>query len=156
MELFRLSKEEHSTSLSGIGSAMYPGRWNTKGVEIIYTSTSRALAMAEVLANLYAKTIPENYLMMTIYVPDYTSISVIQQSSLPKGWDANVPNMSSKLIGNKFISDNNYCLLKIPSAAVSGDFNILINPNHNEFANIKIIDKTPFVFDERLLKIILK
>ncbi len=107
--------------------------------------------MAEVLANMGQSTIPENYFMMTIYVPDSTSMKIIQESLLPKDWNAKPPVMASKLFGNKFISDNDYCLLKIPSATVTGDFNILINPNHKEFTGIKIIDKVPFIFDERLL-----
>jgi RES domain-containing protein len=38
----------------------------------------------------------------------------------------------------------------VPSAIVEEEFNYLINPEHINFADIKIISAKPFIFDERL------
>ncbi len=38
--------------LDGQGSALYPGRWNQRGVRLLYTSQSPELAMLELLTKL--------------------------------------------------------------------------------------------------------
>ena len=48
--------------------------------------------------------------------------------------------------------ENNYLVLKVPSAINSGDFNYLINPNHAEFSKVKVIRTFPFYIDTRLTK----
>jgi len=41
--------------------------------------------------------------------------------------------------------------LKVPSAVVQDEFNFILNPRHELFHRIKIIDSEPFDFDKRLL-----
>ncbi len=52
----------------------------------------------------------------------------------------------------QFVSQNESCILKIPSAVTQCDFNFLINPNHPDFSKIKIVDVTKFPFDKRIFK----
>ena len=42
--------------------------------------------------------------------------------------------------------------MRVPSAVVKGDHNLLINPFHPEFKEIKIIAIDPFSFDKRLFR----
>lgn len=152
MEVFRLLKEEHTSELSGQGAARFGGRWNSIGVELIYTASNRSLAMAEVAVHLTVATLPNNYQMMIIHIPDNTSMKIIQEKHLPSNWNAFPYQPATKKIGDQFVSENKFCLLKIPSAVTKGDFNILVNPAHKEFDKIKIIDNQPFPFDMRLFK----
>lgn len=152
MEVFRLSREEFSKELSGKGSARYGGRWNSLGVELIYTASNRSLAMAEVAVHLTIATLPSDYRMVTIYIPDNLSMKILQESDLPVGWDIFPHPQVSQSVGDKFVSESKFCLLKIPSAVTKGDFNILINPAHSEFKKIKIIENEPFPFDRRIFK----
>jgi RES domain-containing protein len=46
MELFRLCREKYIKPLSGKGAAIKGARWNSVGVELIYTASNRSLAMA--------------------------------------------------------------------------------------------------------------
>jgi len=41
--------------------------------------------------------------------------------------------------------------LKVPSAVVQDEFDFILNPRHELFHRIKIIDSEPFDFDKRLL-----
>ena len=43
MIVYRLSKSKYSADLTGKGAEKAGGRWNSKGVAMVYTSTSRAL-----------------------------------------------------------------------------------------------------------------
>ena len=42
--------------------------------------------------------------------------------------------------------------MRVSSAIVQEEFNILINPYHKEFHKIKIIKKEKFEFDKRLFE----
>jgi RES domain-containing protein len=152
MEAFRLSREKFSSDLSGIGAAIKGARWNSIGIEMIYTASNRSLAMAEVAVHLSFATLPDDYMMMTIHIPDDISITKLNNSDLPIDWNKFPHPSITQSIGDKFISEKLFCVLQIPSAVTEGDFNLLINPNHPEFKRIKIIDSKKFIFDQRLFK----
>jgi RES domain-containing protein len=152
MEAFRLSREKYAAALSGKGAAIKGARWNSVGVEIIYTASNRSLAMAEVAVHLTLATLPDDYLMLTIYLPDDISMQKLTETDLPKNWNTFPHPNSTQSIGDRFIAENKHCVLQLPSAVTRGDFNLLINPYHAEFSNIKIIDRVKFPFDTRIFK----
>lgn len=152
MKVYRLSRRRFSFELSGKGASKFGNRWNSKGVEIVYTANSRALAMAEVAVHLTIATLPKEYVMMVIEIPDTLQIEEIKISELNDGWN-NYPHIKdTQKIGDKFIDTGKYCILKVPSAVVKGDFNYLINPYHTDFKKIKIEEVTDFPFDRRMFK----
>ena len=150
MEVFRLSRKKYSSALSGKGAALKGARWNSPGIELIYTASNRSLAMAEIAVHFTLATLPSDYMMIGIFIPDNLTIKVIQEKNLPKDWNSFPYQSSTQSFGDNFAKENKFCLLKIPSAVTQGDFNILINPNHSEFKRIKIISLEPFPFDNRI------
>ena len=152
MEVFRLSQLKHGKTLSGKGASISGGRWNSPGTTVIYTAANRSLAMAEVAVHFSIATLPEGYMMMTIQVPDNISISEVDSIELPIGWNQFPPLKATQSIGDRFIQEGKTCLLKVPSAVTSGDFNYLLNPMHVEFKKIKITGYDPFPFDNRMFK----
>lgn len=153
MLVFRLSKQSYADSLNGKGASISGGRWNNKGTSIIYTASNRALAMAEVLVHLSLSRLPENYLMLSIHIPDGISIQRITGEELPHSWNTfPYPSICQK-VGDSFIKESKYCILQVPSAVVQGDFNYLLNPMHNEFKEITIAEREPFPLDNRLFRL---
>jgi len=152
MEAFRLSREKYAAPLSGKGAAIKGARWNSVGVELIYTASNRSLAMAEVAVHLTLATVPKDYVMLTIYLPDDVSLQKLTVADLPDCWNAFPHPNSTQAVGDRFISDNKCCVLQIPSAVTQGDFNLLVNPYHSEFSKIKIVEIEKFPFDERIFK----
>ncbi len=152
MEVYRLSREKFSSGLSGIGAALKGARWNSVGIEMIYTAANRSLAMAEVAVHFSISTIPDDYVMITIFIPDDIPRKKMIVSELPLNWNSFPHPSTTQAIGDKFIFENKYCLMQIPSSVTQGDYNILINPNHIDFKRIKIIEITKFAFDQRLFK----
>lgn len=152
MQLFRLSKKKYATAFNGKGAAKSNNRWNSKGTEIIYTAESRALAMAEVAVHVTIATLPKDFVILTIDVPDEITIKKIDFKDLDKNWNAMLPNSKTKKIGDLFIDDLEFCILKVPSAVVKGDFNYLINPHHKDFKKLKIVDVSDFPFDKRMFE----
>jgi RES domain-containing protein len=152
MRVFRLSKRKYSKELNGKGAAKSGNRWNSKGTEIIYTAESRALAMAEVAVHLTLATLPSDYVMIEIEIPDNIIIKEIILKELDEDWNNHPPNSNTQKIGDEFIDSIKECILKVPSAVVQGDSNYLINPYHTDFKKIKIIEITDFPFDKRIFK----
>lgn len=152
MRIFRLARKKYPIELSGKGAAMSGNRWNSKGTEIIYCAESRALAMAEVVVHLSLATLPDDFLMLEIDVPDAVSVSDLRKDQLPVGWNSFPHLVDTQKIGDTFVLERESALLKIPSAVVPGDVNYLINPKHADFSRIRIVDQVEFPFDPRMFK----
>lgn len=152
MLVYRLSREKFSDELSGKGAAKYGNRWNSKGVEIVYTAESRALAMAEVAVHLSLTSLPRDFVMMEIAIPDKLKIKSLDFKKLDKSWNSHPPSSKSQKLGDRFVEANKDCVLRVPSAAVPGDFNYLLNPHHPDFKKIKIAKVSEFPFDNRIFK----
>ncbi len=150
MKVFRLSRKKYSKELSGKGASLSGNRWNSKGTEIIYCASSRALAMAEVAVHLNLALLPNDYLMIEINIPNTIAIKKTNKNKLPYDWDLFPHILPTQKVGDDFINKNKYCILQVPSAVVKGDINYLINPLHKDFKLIKIVNTYSFPFDKRL------
>lgn len=152
MEVFRLSREKFASPLSGKGSAIKGARWNSIGIELIYTANNRSLAMAEVAVHFTLATLPSDYLMLTINIPDDIEGQQVKEVDLRKDWKDFPHPVSTQKFGDQFVSENKYCLLIVPSVVTKGDYNVLINPNHKDFSRISITKLEKFPFDKRIFE----
>ena len=152
MEVYRLQNTKYAINLSGKGAALVGARWNSKGTEIIYTTQGRCLAMAEVVVHLSLATLPKGYKMIGIFIPDEVEIYEFDTKKLPIGWNVFPEIVATQVIGDAFIKDLKYAVMKVPSAVVKGDFNYLINPFHTDFDKLKIASQEDFPFDKRIFK----
>lgn len=149
MEVFRLSRKKYADGLSGKGSAIRGARWNSRGVEVVYVASSRALAMSEILVHLNSGMIPNDFEMLTIDVPGDISPEEVDLNLLPTGLTSFADLSHTQKIGDGFLNKARNCLLKVPSVVVPGDYNYLMNPHHSDFSKIKVIDQVDFPFDQR-------
>jgi RES domain-containing protein len=108
--------------------------------------------MAEVAVHFSLVTLPSNYMMVTIHIPEDISVPKLNTTGLPTDWNTSPHPSTTQAIGDQFIADNKYCVLQIPSAVTQGDYNLLINPKHPDFKRIKIIATGNFPFDKRIFK----
>lgn len=151
MIVYRLSKQAYINDLSGAGSERTGGRWNSKGIAVLYTAASRALAVVEIAVHIPLGIIPINYHMATIELPD-NNIFKVDNNSLPANWHTNPFTKATQNIGDDFIINNRHLVMQVPSATVIGDHNYLINPRHPDFKKVKVQSTSPFEFDLRLFK----
>jgi RES domain-containing protein len=152
MEVFRLAREKYIEPLSGKGAALRGARWNSVGIELIYTAGNRSLAMAEVAVHLTFATLPADYYMLTIHIPDDLKTIRLSTKDLPADW-RNFPHpVATQQVGDRFVSEGKSAVLIIPSVVTQGDYNVLINPNHSDFRRIFVVQKEKFPFDPRLVK----
>ncbi len=152
MEVYRLCRKEFAEPLTGLGASLRGGRWNSAGVHMLYTASNRSLAMAEVAVHLTMATLPEDFVMLTIFVPDDAAEKKVLPASLPVNWNIFPPHPSTQQIGDDFVRENKNLLLRVPSAVTRGDFNYLINTAHPDFEKVKIVSSEKFPFDLRIFK----
>ena len=152
MIVYRLASEKYSNDLTGIGAEIAGGRWNLKGTRVLYTADSRALCMAEIAVHTPVGIMPKNYFLITIEIPDYSQIKQLEVKQLPKGWRKFPYSKLTQELGDSFINKNEVLYIKVPSAVVQGDFNILINPQHSDSDKVKILQIEEFDFDERIFR----
>lgn len=132
-----------------MGARLYGARWNSKGTAVVYLASSRALAVLEVLVHLPPLFTPPNFCIAEIEVPD-DSFLTLDIKSLPDNWqDASSP-AELKTLGNQFIKETKYLMMKVPSSVVPEEYNYLLNPWHPDINKVKIRNNHPFSFDDRL------
>ena len=150
MRAFRIAKAAHLDQvLSGIGAALYPGRWNSRGVAVVYTATGASLAMLEMLAHLPRTTVPSSYLLVEFELPDD---SVRPLDPVPRRFDALPVRGATRAAGDRWIASAGSLGLLVPSAVVPSEHNLLINPAHPRIGEIARIGSAPLRWDERLFR----
>lgn len=149
MIVYRICKSKYHKDLSGAGAEKFGGRWNSKGVPMLYTSESAALCMLEVLVHIPKSSIPDDFVMISLSVPD-DNVEAVDESTLPKKWNDFPIIYGTATIGDNFIRQRTALTLKVPSSIVPESYNYLINPLHPDITKVKIekVMKTPF--DKRL------
>lgn len=149
MTVYRLSSGKYKTDLSGKGAEISGGRWNSKGVAMLYTAQSRALAFAEVAMHIPYGIMPKDYHLISIHIPDTATILDMMLQEMPADWRSNPHSDSTQKIGDQFIAEAKFLVLRVPSAVVPGDYNYLINPRHPQSIDVKVLNTETFEFDSR-------
>ncbi len=148
MTVWRVTRGVYAaTALSGEGAARAGNRWNSRGVRVAYTSTSRALAVLEMLVHVTRETIPEDTVLLPIDVPDHL---VTELKHLPKGWDEFPYREASKAAGDRWVKEKSSAALLVPSAVLRPEKNVIINPMHPDFPHVRILKPETKALDRRV------
>lgn len=150
MIVFRITRAKYKDDISGDGAAKNGARWNNKGGKMLYTASSRSLAMAEVAVHVPFGILPIDYFIVSIKVPNISPIVITEEHLEGTDWKSHPPSHSTQSVGDKFLKDNLSLIMVVPSVVVAGEVNFLINPNHKNFHKVKVVDIQPFKFDPRL------
>ena len=155
MIVFRISKKAHIKDLSGIGAGLYGGRWNPKGINSVYTSSSIALASLEYLVHNYHLLSTAEICLAKIKIGTPKPVQELQIKDLPLEWNLQMKELqATQQIGKEFYLKQSDYILKVPSAVVPQEFNVLLNPLHKHHTHTKVVEIIdPFVFDQRLLNL---
>ena len=150
MRVYRISKPAYvGTALSGQGSGLRPGRWNSQGVRLAYTAGSTSLAMLELLVHLDKEDVPTGLRLLSFNVPDD---AIEELDPWPPGWDSLPYSAAVRAAGDAWIVAAGSLGLRVPSAVARHEFNVLINPAHARFSEIRLLDNQELALDPRLFQ----
>jgi RES domain-containing protein len=150
MRVYRICQARRAGGAFTGDGALYPGRWHRRGVRVVYASESRALAALEQLVHLHRTHLPDDFVCFTVEIPDELAIREVSMGTLPAEWRRHPSPPELQEIGSSWISKGDSACLKVPSAVVPGESNVLLNPRHADFPKLAIGPAEPFAFDERL------
>jgi len=153
MDVYRINKEPyHTDPLSVIGSHRHGGRWNPKGVGILYTSRTPELALLETLVHLPPITLAElpQLWLRTLRLPDI-DVFWITAAKLPAYWKSGTLAETQTIL-TEWLTEP-FCLaVAVPSVIMDESYNLLLHPQHPDFTKVEILNQRPIPFDSRLLK----
>lgn len=141
-----------AADLSGKGAERSGGRWNRRGLPVVYAASSIALACLETVVHLNAGRLPLQRYLIRIDIPDDLAVAaeLVATQKLP-GWDALPPGNVSLDYGDDWLKRKRSALLIVPSVIVPDEANILINPAHPDAALIRAVKLRRWEYDQRLL-----
>ena len=152
MRVWRICRQRYAdTAFAGEGARLYGGRWNSKGVRVVYTSTSLALAAMEMFVNLEPKLRPDDLVSVEAELPDAVRSERLDLKSLPRNW-FRLRDESLRVHGDRWIRGGASVALYALSAAIQGEWNLLLNPDHTDFSKLKFEKAKPFEFDLRMFR----
>ncbi len=139
--------------LTGAGAKNTGGRWNRPGLPVLYCADTPSLACLETLVHLGSSGLPFNRYLVAIDVPDpvWRLREIHGPASLPVGWDACPAGKASLDFGDEWLKSNRTAVMVVPSAIVTEDSVILINPLHPEAAGITASKIRKWLYDPGLL-----
>ncbi|MDP1726794.1 MAG: RES family NAD+ phosphorylase [Bacteroidota bacterium] len=150
MKLYRIALKKYISDLSGTGAYLYGGRWNSPGIYVLYASSSASLAVLEFICNSNNLIAACKMGMAQIDLPAFIKLKTISLNELPPYWNNYPTPMELKSIGDNWAKENKTLALKVPSAVINIEYNILINPAHPDFQFIELSLIDDFIFDKRL------
>ncbi len=145
MHLYRICLAKHASALDGEGAKLFGARWNSPGLAAIYTSTHLSLAALECFVHVDFENLPESLVWLRVEIPEGLATETYPGKTAPE-------ESKARAFGNDWLKAKRTLALFVPSAVISIEQNVVLNPNHPAASKIKIAVKKPFNFDARLFK----
>lgn len=139
-----------ATAFDGMGAALEPGRWNSAGRRMVYTSECAALAFLEILIHADNNLMP-SYAFFPLTFDDALA-EIVDPAVLPPHWRSLLEPAWAPLqhIGTAWLDSLRTPVLRVPTVIVPNQYNYLLNPLHPDFAKIRIGPRQDFATDLRL------
>lgn len=151
MRAWRITSRKYAhAAFTGEGAARSPGRWNSSGVPVVYVAGSMSTGILEILVHVNDRAYLAAFIAFEIEVPDQ-HIETLQD--LPLDW-RQLPEpypMSTQKLGSEWALSLRSLALKVPSAVVPSEFNLLLNPRHPAMSKVQFGEPQDLWLDPRLL-----
>ena len=148
---WRIAKARYQNdAFSGDGGLHSAGRWHLKGQRVVYAASSLALTALELFVHLNRTHVGIRWVMFEIGIPDGVAVEVLATARLPRGWRNEPPAASTMRIGTDWLRASRGAVLRVPSAIIPTESNLLLNPLHADFRKLRLGKARPFEFDARL------
>jgi len=155
MKAWRLVRKRRlPDAFTGEGARLGGGRWNHLGTPVVYVSERLSLAALELFIHFTRKDIKlsKSLLAVPVEIPDGLKVIEVSVKSLSSDWRVSPPSNSTKDIGTEWAQKVSSPVLRVPSAVIPDEYNLLLNPKHSDFVKIMIGKPKPFRLDERMWK----
>lgn len=150
MIVYRIAREERIRDLGGTGAKITGGRWNPKGLAVLYTASTSSLAVLEALVHVDRDLMPPDLCIAEIEIGDGYSSEKINANDLPAGWHDYPPPDFLKDLGREWLLSGRSLVLQVPGAINPLEVNFLVNPEHEEMGKVRVLKIHPLTLNGRL------
>ncbi|WP_154659500.1 RES family NAD+ phosphorylase [Arenimonas composti] len=123
------------------------GRWLSPNVPALIASLSPAGALLEALVNQHLEECRDEWKLVPLKLPGETLRRLDNPHEL---WRERPYRNEVRMCGDRWALEQQSLALRVPSALCPGEYNILINTLHPDFAKLSRGDAQPLEIDSRL------
>ena len=149
--VWRLEERTYAATWdSGEGPFLYGGRWNSKGVHVVYCALDPAVAILEVAVHTGFRTLDTvPYVLTAARIADIAEVQVVTSEGAPNpNWlRPGTPSAGQQAFGDDCLRRHRF--VAIPSAVSTHSWNLIFDPMKAAgFYSMKF--QEPFALDTRL------
>jgi RES domain-containing protein len=122
------------------------GRWSPPGTPCVYASLTAAGALLEYLAHCDGA-VPDGLLLATAELPAGTTLA---ECNAPSTWRDLPYRAEVQQVGAGWLGSGRSLALRVPSALVDGEVNVLLDPGHPAYAALQVRGLAAVQVDPRL------
>jgi RES domain-containing protein len=149
--LYRIvHKRYQDDPFSGKGGLYNKSRWASKGQLVSYASDHLATATLEKLAGVQRADLMSEMVYAKAEIDDALA-TVLPSDHLPGNWDALPAPDSTRKLGDAWLGEQDFVLLRIPSVVLPESANYVINAGHPEASSLQVLAVAPLLLDNRVL-----
>lgn len=137
-------------AFDGEGARLSGGRWNSKGVPVVYLASSLALAALELLVHIDYEVALRDHVAIPVEFREELLLTA-DLGSLPEDWGSPEGRSHTQALGDAWVRSGASALLAVPSRIVPIELNYLLNPAHPDVEKLAVGSARPFRYDPRLL-----
>src|ERR1700734_3687215 len=130
MKIWRLCRAPYAAeAFSGGGARRFGGRWNSRGVPMVYSSTSLALAAMELYVHLEPGLAPGDLVYLSAVLPEGEPARTVDPAELPPEWwaDDTTAEAPARELGDAWIRERSSLAMMVPSVPIRVEGNVLLN-----------------------------
>lgn len=147
-----IRKKRLQDAFTGEGARIGGGRWNHVGTPVVYVSETLSLAALELFVHFTRKDIKlcKSLVAIPLDIPNSVKTAEVSVRNLNPDWRVSPPSNSTKDIGTKWAQKKTSLILRVPSALIPDEYNLVLNSKHADFMKIRIGNPQPFTLDKRI------
>mgnify|MGYP001598695697 CR=1 FL=1 len=145
--LWRIS---NYASLDGEGGLRFSARWHTAGRGLVYFAESPAGVLVEALVHLELdeQDWPRSYQLFQVEYPGKLRMETLQPRPA-KGWQHKLA--LTRRLGDEWLRSGRSALARVPSAILPDTWNVLLNPEHEDTPQVRVVRAVRAEYDQRLI-----
>ena len=160
MIAWRIEYARHlAEALSGEGARRFGGRWNEKGVPVVYLSSHLGLAALEKFVHAAPGGRDVVLHAVAVEIPSRHVEGARRPDKLPDDWREAEPGVDTMAWGSQWARSRQSLVALVPSALLpltcfehAWEFNVMLNPEHAAMSGVRVLETAGYSFDPRMWK----
>ena len=119
---------------------------------MLYFSEHLSLCVLELLTKVDYEFLSEDYAFIEVEISEKLIATISDLDVISEEWRLDPPVSATLDFGSQWLANNENLAMFVPSAVLSRERNILVNPKHLSISKLKILDEGPLELDPRMMR----